>query len=211
MPAHFKDKKFLLSPNIDGEPGWFSVEHPLSFEKCRERFAVHFTHETTGFYFMHPPGWAENVAAFVHKTEEILEIQQDAYEFSTFAMTNRERILWIEPSGFWKVCSLRRSLLTLILRAGMVYDVDKDNYEDAVFNQEHLRRTKKAIMRFLYGFTCYTGESLTPSPGATLIQRGWVAVFESKDEFFIKDTLVLPKSKTPIPISLPDMEEALWF
>lgn len=206
MHVIFKDEKIITSPNIDAEAGWFSGEHPVSFEKCRERFALTFTPASAGFYFYHPPLRGENVAHFLAKTEHILTLPAA----STYAPTNRANITWVEPCPFWKVCAMRRSVLTLFVRAGMVYDRHRDNYEEALFSEACLGRTKPATMRFLFGFTRYTGDSIEPSPGATLAARGWLSVFEFVEEAFVRRTLVLEDGQAPVAIS-KELGEGLWY
>jgi hypothetical protein len=206
MHLEFKANKHVTSPNIDGENGSYSVESPIVFEKCRERFAVTFTEDLPGFYFLHQPNRSEAVASFVLKTEDILEIDKSA-----FAKTNRNRITWVEPAVFWKCCSMRRSLLTCLLRAGTVYDRKRDNYEEALYSEPYLGRTKKAVMRFLFGFTHYIGVPVGPYyPGSTLIVKGWLSVFEFRNEDFVKEALVLPPGKTAYQPST-DIGQALWF
>lgn len=118
MCVEFLNKKFIYSQNTDVKIGSFALDvSPLKFETCRERFAKHWDESTIGWFLKHPENKGKDVASFLVKTEEILKQK----EFSKFSNTNRDSILWIEPSDFWKVCRLRRSLLTIIVRAGMFY------------------------------------------------------------------------------------------
>jgi hypothetical protein len=204
--AEFKEKQIITSPTIDGEPGWFSPVCPIAFEKCRERFATLFTETTQGFYVMHYEGRCRDLARFLERVEEVLELK----EHSVYALTNRPHILWVEPSPFWKQCSMRRSLLTCILRSGIIYESDRDNFQEALFNHEYLKRTRKALMRFMFGFTNYNGVVIEPNyQGSNLVSKGWLSVFEFKDEAFIRQTLVSPnQTKT---VSVIDLGEPLWL
>lgn len=204
MEPIFHENKIITSLQVSAESGSFALdEKPLKFEKCRERFAPLFLPDTHGFYFTHIPGFGERIAKFILKTELIL----GETEHTTYAMTNRSTILWVKPSKFWKSCYIRRSLLTILLRAGNDYDPDRDNYESALFRQEYVIPTKKAVMRFLYGFTRYTGE--IPIGAPTLIVKGWKMIFEGKTENEIRSLLVRPNSQKRLQcIELPD---ALWI
>lgn len=184
MDVNFESKKTVLSNNIDVKYGSFALDSAsLKFETCRERFAVQWTNEV-GWFLKHPPNKGKDVASFLLKTEAVLK----QVENSKFSDTNRDTILWIEPSIFWKKCRIRRSLLTILVRAGMVYDLNKDNYEEALFNQEYVFSTKRAVQRFLYGFTNYVGPLEDIS--GTLDRRGWKTVFEGKSSDDIKTMLV---------------------
>lgn len=204
MPE-FTERRLITSPTIDGEAGWFSLSCPVAFEKCRERFASSFTETVTGFYFMHHEEQGEDVALFIEKVESVLELK----ESSKYAITNRPHILWIEPSAFWRTCSMKRSLLTCLLRSSIVYEPGRDNFQEALFSHEYLKRTRKALMRFLFGFTAYTGDAIGPNyDGANLVSKGWLSVFEFKDEGFIRQALVSPhQTKT----SVLDLGEPLWL
>lgn len=203
MKIDFQDKRLLTSLNIDTTDGSFAMDcTPLAFETCRERFAAVFKEDTTGFYFKHPVGKSIHVATFIRKTEEILK----EGTASRFSETNRNTVLWVEPSGFWKSCPVRRSLLTVLLRAGMVYDSERDNYEESLFSQEYVVPTKKAVMRFLFGFTDYKGPEVINT--GTIIVRGWKTIFEGKTEAEVRAWLVAPSGKSYTPTV--ELETALW-
>lgn len=203
MQVEFLDKRIFVSVNVEAQPGHFALEDtPLKWENCRERFHKAFIETTDGFYFKHHPGQSCNVASFILKTESIL----NESIFSRFAETNRDTIMWIEPSKFWKCCQMRRSLLTILLRCGMLYELDKDNYEEALFKQEFIVPTKRAVMRFLYGFTKYFGPDLTTN--TTVQISGWKAIFEAKNEADIKQMLVWP-TDNPYTPSI-ELTSSLW-
>jgi hypothetical protein len=186
MKIEFGQTKLITSLNIDAELGSFAPDVvPFAFEKCREKFAKMFTVNTEGFYFKHAGGIG--VASFLLKTEAVLK-----QPFSKFCETNRDSILWIEPSYFWKTCPMRRSLLTILIRCGNVYDVEEDNYEEALFGHEYVVPTKKAMMRFLFGFTRYVGPDISSHCSSTVQTRGWKLVFEGKNDAEVKEMLVRP-------------------
>jgi hypothetical protein len=204
MMPKFLERHLITSPTIDGEAGYFSLPCPVAFDKCREKFASGFTEFTHGFYFMHHENRGTDIAHFLERVEGVLELKEP----STYALTNRPHILWIAPSPFWRVCPMRRSLLTCLLRSGMVYEPTRDNLQEALFSYEYLKRTRKALMRFLFGFTVYKGVEITPNyDGATLVSKGWLSVFEFKEEEFIRQTLVAPTTT----VSVIDLGEPLWL
>jgi hypothetical protein len=185
MKVELKESKFVTSLNTDVSVGSFALDtQPLKFENCRERFASTFSENGPNFFFKHNPGQSKNIVSFIRKTETILGNEF----FSEFAETNRDTLVWVSPSNFWRQCPMRRSFFTILLRAGNSYNLDTDNYEQCLFEQDYVRPTKKAVIRFLYGFTTYIGPDI-PSSGAVWVQ-GWKSIFESKTEQEIKKMLV---------------------
>jgi hypothetical protein len=167
--------------------GWFALEsvgsNSIAWQHCRDQFASSFTDRIDGFYFSHSVPRC-NIVAFVGKTEAILDVPE-----STFQATNREYATWVTPSVFWKSVFIRRSLFTLLLRAGMLYDPVVDNYELALYGNEYLHTSKAAVMRFLFGFT-----EFCESPYWKL---GWAATFSGKPIDDIRNKLVSPKKAEP--------------
>lgn len=210
MAVDFLEPKLIKSPNANnGDHGHFTLESPFQFEACRERFAAVFKETTQGFYFKHPQSKGRHIAEFLLKIERFLNVSPH----SNFALTNRRTILWIEPNMFWKSCPLKRSLLTGLLRAGIVYDYREDNFEQALLSNEmprsHLQGTRKALLRFLCGYTKYVG----PEPGgsSTLQTQGWRYFFENKDEKAVKLWLKHPDGKRPrVNPAKFDLSEVLW-
>lgn len=204
MKIEFKETKIINSCNINVDCGSFALdEEPLKFENCRERFAVSFTPYTSAIFFKHSPLRSSNVASFIIKTEEILELQTK----SEFALTNRNFILWISPSSFWKKCYVRRSLFTILLRAGDNYDSDLDNYEEALFHNDYVFSTKSAVLRFLFGFTEYTGPDIIPT--GSVQTRGWRAIFQNKDAVEIKKLLRSPNNSLNIQTNI--FPNSIWI
>jgi hypothetical protein len=187
-----------LNATTTGSEGSFSLNRkPFCFEDCREQFALKWGKSTKGFFFKHQlccrysvgsPDVGHNVAAFIWKTEDILRRRLH----SKFAPTNHNEILWVEPAWFWKSCRMRRSLFTLLLRAGIDYDKERDNYEHAIFNERWLKCTILATKRFLYGYTKYVGAM---PKGATLETDGWRYQLGYRNTSFVKENLVAPRKK----------------
>lgn len=190
MKLEFKNPRVLSSLNTDVSTGSFAIDiQPLQFDHCRERFAATFNENTTGFYFKHSPGRSKDIASFIIKTESVL----GNLFFSEFAETNRDSIIWVCPNMFWKQCPMRRSLFTALLRAGDLYRSDIDNYESALFGYNYLQVTKKAVIRFMFGFTDYVGPDIKGN--GTVWFKGWKSTFEEKNEIEIKKMLISHKYK----------------
>lgn len=203
MEVRFGERKNISALTVGGLDGYFALDAtPFHFEHCRERFGKMWNRSTKGFFFRHPAGQGENVAAFIIKTEMILGRKS----FSKFSKTNFDYILWVQPSVFWKCSRMRRSLLTILLRSGMSYDSVKDNYELALFHEPYMLQTRRAVMRFLFGFTKYIGPSIETS--SHLESVGWVGVFHGKDDKYVKEFLVWPGKN---PCRLEHDLEAIWM
>ena len=172
------------------ETGCFSLAgDPLVWVKCRETFAGTLSDQINGFYFSIDSDKAVPIAGFVSKTEDILDLGIR----TVFAQTNRSYVIWMEPSPFWLACEMRRSLFTILLRAGGNYDIANNNYDETLYNdpQKFACITKPAVMRFLFGFTKFVPDD---SYKRTNIQhRQWVDVFENKTYDDVRRYLVAEK------------------
>ena len=204
MEAQFKEDKRIESLNVGAPAGSFALEkNPFYFETCRERFAPTWNERTVGFFFKTENNGGRNVAQFITKTEVIV----NETDHSKFACTNWLDILWVEPSKFWKKCRLRRSLFTILLRAGLAYRSDVDNYEEALFHERYLVDTPVAIRRFMFGYTKYVGPP--PAGSTTLETCGWRSLFMGKDAVYCK-TVLRPPRKKPCSVGC-DLADALWI
>ena len=190
MQAKFGQKKYFKCPVIP-PVGNFALdpnEFPIHWDKCREQFAVKFDEFTPGFYFSHPQDKAFNIAEFIAKFESVLEIK----DLTSFCLTNKQSVLWIEPSYFWKNCQMKRSLFTLIIRCGFNYSLEKDNFDDALFGDYeetvYIKETKLAVLRFMFGFTQFVGRIQPCFAFTTVIKHGW-------REEFIKSNLAEIRNK----------------
>lgn len=114
------------------------------------------------FFFSHDSARGYCVAAFMRKVEEKLNVEPK----SEFGPTQRKTIMWVKPSRWWTGRAMRRSLFTILLRAGCQYFPNKDNFEEALFSDPYAMSTKYAVQRFFAGNTAYTGRS-----------RGWYRQF----------------------------------
>lgn len=147
---------------------------------CRDLFHAQL-YNLNLFFFSHEPTKGHCIAAFIDRIEDML----DVHPRSLFGPTQRKSIMWIEPSRWWTVRSMRRSLYTILLRVGSKYSLNKENFESALFSDPYTIDTKYAINRFLDGYTTYTGK-----------KKGWYnQFFQTKldnkeiDELLINSSL----------------------
>ncbi len=184
---HMKIKFGDVKPIKDEKPpivGSFSVEKtPISWYKCREQFASFFNNDLESFFFSHPIGLSEHIAAFISKTEDVLNLTY-SFKRTSFCKTNRPYALWVSPAPFWRECFLRRSLFTILLRCGFEYRENENNYEQALYSVPYIGETKTAVHRFLFGFTRFAGEKPAKS--------GWRDFFRNQNQENIVKMLVLP-------------------
>lgn len=177
------EKQFVKGSACFPDPGAFALlpinaETPVKWEGCREQFAYSFNNKTEAILFSHSRDASNNIANFIAKTEQILEMEESEFQFTTLHC-----VIYVKPNVFWTCCPLRRSLFTLLLRAGATY---KDNYEATLYSEEYLLQTKKAVMRFLFGFTKFNSSKECEG------YIGWYTIFLQKDKRTIKQLLVLP-------------------
>jgi hypothetical protein len=83
--------------------------------------------------------------------------------FSEYGPTQKKSIMWIRPSKWWTLKSMKRSLFTILLRCGNNY---KNNFKEALLSDPYASATEYSINRFLCGYTHYTGS-----------KKGWLDQF----------------------------------
>jgi len=223
MKVTFGDKKPFSQCYSAPAEGQFALEaegeKSLYWDHCREQFLGKFKEGIAGFYFSHKAEQGVNVAGFVLKFEEIVGAELKSLSLSHFSETCRETVLWVEPSDFWRSCLLKKSLLTLLLRCGSNYDNTRDNFDDALFAPEYsenkyVRETKNAIMRFLFGFTKFSGNLSQSVPvqamgtTSTLIRHGWHAEFEKNTIYDVRRKLIRPSDESNEVLLVGS--ESLW-
>jgi hypothetical protein len=227
MRAEFRAKKDFKQPYGAPPPGQFAldVEHPQAphWDHCREQFAPKWDANVTGFYFSIQKGQSESVAGFICKAETVLNLEnlKTSFARSAFSKTDRETVMWIEPSLFWRECEMRRSLFTILIRCGMIYDPDRDDFEQTLFGdptflcstddkphkaQEYARETRLAVQRFFFGFTKFVKQDFTSMDYA--YKTGWHTVFREKELATIRKMLVLPDGEESFPTLIG--VDSLW-
>jgi hypothetical protein len=192
-PRFLSDTKVVTCSYNVPPPGAYALQADVvEFWKCREQFATRFLESHTGFFFSHKPNQGLSIASFLQKIECILDLAEP----SVYARCNEPNVLWIEHSKFWSNCIMRRSVLTVFVRCGLLYDPAKNNMDDALFGEcwdgslwsqigspnDYARQTRPALMRFLYGFTSYKTD-----PNS---RNGWRDNFQNNDEQVIRNRLV---------------------
>lgn len=168
MTSKFGDVFYVDTP-YRPEPGSYARAKDLVGDRykvsqwyyCRELFHGQL-YNLPLFFFSHPARKGHHVAGFMRKLEEILHVEPR----SEFGPTQRKTIMWIEPSRWWTVRAMRRSLFTALLRAGTAYVPSRDNFQEALYSDPYTICTQYAVERFLAGHTVYTGK-----------KRGWVKQF----------------------------------
>lgn len=192
MKILFAPPKHVTEVKKERRTGRFSLSSdPLTWVGCRDHFLNVFRADSPGFFMTIPSGEHEKVPAFVLKTEEIIDINSLGFTNSRFALTNRSYVIWIDPSLFWRGCEMRRSFFSALLRAGLEYHPEKNNYEEALYKRDYFRTTKSATIRFLFGHT----EFASNRRGRTASSRGWVSAFAREDEKSVRRKLLLPEDR----------------
>lgn len=128
--------------------------------KCREYFHDD-SHGINRMLFCHAKDRSYQVAAFINCIEDKLGI-----ESSEVGPTQRNTISWLNVSTWWTNSSMRRSLFTILLRAGQRYRPEDHNFEEALCSEPYARLTYPAVDWFLRGHTKYTGR-----------MKGWFTQF----------------------------------
>jgi hypothetical protein len=125
----------------------------LEWLYCRE----YFQDESAGirrFLFCHKPNKCKNIAVFIHKIEEKLDLA----ERSIVGPSQRNNISWVRVSSWWTCTSMKRSLFTALIRCGQNYSFKLDNFDEALLSVLYIKHTEYAVRRFLEGNTRYTGK-----------------------------------------------------
>lgn len=120
---------------------------------CREYFQDEFK-GLKQFLFCHTKNKSKNVLFFINLIEKKLFLKK----MSIVGTTQRNNISWVKPSSWWTKTSMKRSLFTALLRCGQKYNLEKDNFEEALFSCFYTKDTEYAVRRFLKGYTKYTGK-----------------------------------------------------
>jgi hypothetical protein len=160
MSHKFGDVLYVSSP-YRPEPGSFCKPNGIRDDKyragewyyCRELFHRQLRNLNL-FFFSHDSEKGCCIAAFMQRVEDLLDVQPR----SDFGPTQRKTIMWVEPSRWWTAKAMRRSLFTILLRAGSEYSPEKDNFDEALFSDPYTMSTKYAVNRFLDGNTIYIGK-----------------------------------------------------
>lgn len=133
----------------------------INWHYCRDIFHP-YLYNLDLFFFAHDPNKSYNIASFMERLERKVNIDY----FSEYGPTQRKNIMWIRPSKWWTLKSMKRSLFTILLRSANNYNPNKKNFKEALFSDPYAAATEYAISRFLTGYTHYTGS-----------KKGWLDQF----------------------------------
>lgn len=167
------------------------VSNPAQFYHCRDGFQGQWLGNKTRRRILLALGTndattgktrGKSVAYFINRIEEALHLEEKCL----FNETTFKGILRIKVAPFWVEEPLRMSLFTALLRAGVEYNVETDNFDACIKKSVYLHNTVKAFEKFMQGFVSYSGDL----QGST---SGWYQTFVSNKNIKL---LVKPKKKT---------------
>lgn len=162
----------------------------ITWKSCREEFAKDFHKSTLSIFFCTSPFSdkkkdfigarlrTRRVARFIRRIEDILKLKK----YSVCLENSSYNVMEIEVPDFWSANDLNRSLYTILPRAGLLYDFQKDNYLEALKGYSYSANTMHAVLRFLDGCTKYVGAHKT----------GWQNTFYGLDKKSVDKVLVKP-------------------
>jgi hypothetical protein len=202
MPAQYDEQIKVSMAYCTPPPGQFGIPGAsgltvASWDHCREQFAAKFGRDIPEFFVSHLEGRGICISEFICHFEEVLtsDIGKNKFFHSRFSPTTNPSVTLIKPSQFWRECFFRRSLFTLLVRSGQNYCPDIKNFDDCLFGNykecQFIRETKKAVVRFMFGFTVFQGNH-PPASGSTVIKHGWREEFDKSDEPTIRKKLAIP-------------------
>ena len=179
-PIDFEYKPTGIAYNgSNGSFGWINTPtnktiHAISWETCREMFTWHFINpqkpvDVFEFIFHHFDKGGINVARFIHEVENKLKIENQT-QFHGFIHQPTFSIIF--PNKWWFKNQLRIQLFSILMRCGQYYQNDFD----VALNNSYAGNTKKAVHKFLDGFTKYAGEEgldVTTPPSAPPTKMTW--------------------------------------
>jgi hypothetical protein len=147
------------------------------FIYCREQF--HRVRPTGMILFHTNSKFVRCTVAFIKRIENELGLR----ERSKFYTTQRTTVFLMKTSSWWDEYSVRRSLLTVFLRAGRNYKSRKNNFNHTLYRGNYyLESTRPAVERFMQGYTKLRSKFC----------GGWVSEFQTRDEDYVSVRLVKP-------------------
>ena len=204
QPYLLSEKKIVARPTMTVANGSYGVilsekssgELAIQWVHCREQFQG-YDIKKFGMLFSHANGKTESIARFIN----IIETQKLNHQsISVFAPTNLPGMTWIKPADFWTFQTehrgpIRKSLFTALLRSAMSYNIEKDNFNKALFSIDYTKNTKAAVEYFFQGNTWVTPKGSMHS--------GWYDMFRNAS------TEVIGQSLTKKPISKVELLQFL--
>jgi hypothetical protein len=168
-----------------GGINWYSCRE--DFHRCSIGLRFHY------FAYCYPahvqagesPNVPRNISAFFDKIEDTLGLNIRTKMGMTVLPSGAiTQAMWIKRPLWWTCENMRRSLFTALLRAGLVYDPNRDNFDQALRSQDYTALTMPAVNRFLKGYTSYKGSTV-----------GWQSAFRDQPKKSLETLLVLPARK----------------
>ena len=163
-------------------PAWYG---------CRESFQNVFKKDMETFAFSHKPKVSKDVATFISAFEDKLKLKKNR---TTFNLTDKENVILVNPSKWWRKYLIRRSLFTILLRAAQNYSIKKDNFEEALVSDPYAKATKAAIDLFLKRYTLVKKKH---------INSGWRNTFLNMKEKKALEILTKPPKKRVVESTIP--------
>lgn len=129
-----------------------------SAHNCREVFHSNFRSRTNYFAYRcinTSDMGAKNIPEFLNKFEIKMGLKPSQFyitkEFST-------HLIVVQPNKFWLKNSLRRNLLTILIKVGRSYKSHvKGSFSRLLYNNRYIKYSKPALLKFMQGYTCYNG------------------------------------------------------
>jgi hypothetical protein len=121
---------------------------------CREAFANVFTSKTKYIVFYHRKNAGQRITKFINRIEKQVKVWPRS-EITGIKNRPGSQISVMKVSRWWTKNPARKSLLTILLRCGENYKWN--NFEKALKSNLYIRKTKKAVDKFLQGHTRWVG------------------------------------------------------
>ncbi len=136
----------------------------MRWHECRELFCAdvfkdeYLNLPENGFLFKHGKS-SEGVEEFINRFEYLLEVgrKKPICRSQIKKIAGDNKIVWVEPGPFWLKQPMRFSLYTMLFRCAIKYN--GDFFGALVGGYDLAMETKASIMRFLDGYTWYTGKN----------------------------------------------------
>jgi len=120
----------------------------FNWHGCRETFHTYYKRNVKLIYISASRSQQQSVAKFMAKFEQEMNLAE-RYRLKFLQYDNNKSVLGVLVSSYWRSNTARRELLTILLRAAIrrTYRIVKDF--NKVRNDSYLKRTKKAVDRFI--------------------------------------------------------------
>jgi hypothetical protein len=106
----------------------------------------------SGIFYFHSSKILSNITKFLQRIEDIIKLKKE--DRLKFVECDDPEVFCIELGSFWNA-KPRRSLLTLLIRAGKSYDEKIDNWKERIEKSKYCKslKSRAAVFRFLEGHT----------------------------------------------------------